>query len=517
MKKNLLIVLAVTFSGAVFSQVGINTPNPQATLHVDGAKDNPETGAPTAAQQSNDVVIRNNGYVGMGTIVPASKLDIISDNIGGSEQNDFNFRGFGSSINPGIFFRSANGTAAAPENMTNGQRIGNINFSPRANNAFQSGSAIFSNYRGDETTGLTDLQLLTSGIERARINENGDVGVGTANPVAKVDIVGDTFGVKRATGSGSWDNIWFDISNSSAPSINASGAETGLQFKVGANTTGTYGDGQTLTTVATLSSNGNVGIGTTAPQNRLDLGGTNGGASVTDPIGKKLALFNNSSGTDFYGLGINTGILQFHAGSTANEAPGMVLSTAGTVGIAVTDPTNTLDINGTTRVRSMPTAAGPTVVTPVYSDANGVLNRAVSATYGTVINNTVTVAAGATGQLITGMVDGATYKVVVTTRDACLYTVIADYYVINTGFNNNFSLKGMDGLISTGTTTKGPTFTEVNRTTTTTTWTGMPTCADGGNSTSHNYTLIMPVVGTINITNNGNVSRTYQIVLTRLF
>ncbi|QBA21010.1 hypothetical protein EU348_07320 [Chryseobacterium indologenes] len=515
MKKNLLIVLAVTFSGAVFSQVGINTPTPQATLHVDGAKDNPETGAPTAAQQSNDVVIRNNGYVGMGTIVPASKLDIISDNIGGSEQNDFNFRGFGSSINPGIFFRSANGTAAAPENMTNGQRIGNINFSPRANNAFQSGSAIFSNYRGDETTGLTDLQLLTSGIERARINENGDVGVGTANPVAKVDIVGDTFGVKRATGSGSWDNIWFDISNASAPSINASGAETGLQFKVGANTTGTYGDGQTLTTVATLSSNGNVGIGTTAPQNRLDLGGTNGGASVTDPIGKKLALFNNSSGTDFYGLGINTGILQFHAGSIANAAPGMVLSTAGTVGIAVTAPTNTLDINGTTRVRDIPIAAGPTVVTPVYSDASGVLNKAVSAAYGTVINNSITAAAGATQQLISGLVTSGVYKAYVFTYDNCGNIATTEYFVTNHPLNSFYGLNGQGGHTSGNGASNNPVFNQVNRFSVQTTW-SYPGCQDGGNTTAFNYTLNMPSVGIINITNNGNISRNYQIILTKL-
>lgn len=30
----------------IFSQVGINTPNPQNIFHVDGANDNPSTGVP---------------------------------------------------------------------------------------------------------------------------------------------------------------------------------------------------------------------------------------------------------------------------------------------------------------------------------------------------------------------------------------------------------------------------------------------------------------------------------------
>lgn len=94
-------------------------------------------------------------------------------------------------------------------------------------------------------------------------------------------------------------------------------------------------DGNTFSVDA---ANKRVGIGTTTPNNRLDLGTANGAADITSPLGKKLALFNNAAGTDFYGLGINTGFLQFHASSTPTEAPGMVLSNSGNVGIGNTAP-----------------------------------------------------------------------------------------------------------------------------------------------------------------------------------
>lgn len=67
-----MLLAAINFS----AQVGINTSNPQATLHVDGGKDNAVVGAPTAVQQSNDVVVTSSGNVGVGTASPSTKLEI---------------------------------------------------------------------------------------------------------------------------------------------------------------------------------------------------------------------------------------------------------------------------------------------------------------------------------------------------------------------------------------------------------------------------------------------------------
>ncbi|WP_162073901.1 hypothetical protein [Chryseobacterium fistulae] len=72
--KNVFIITTFLVSGLAFSQVGINTVNPQATFHVDGAKDNPEIGVPSNNAQSNDFVVTQQGKVGINTITPTSTL-----------------------------------------------------------------------------------------------------------------------------------------------------------------------------------------------------------------------------------------------------------------------------------------------------------------------------------------------------------------------------------------------------------------------------------------------------------
>lgn len=74
-KRYVLIILTLSFN-LIFSQVGINTPNPRGILHTDGQKDNPVSGTTfTPAQQSNDILITGAGRIGVGTHSPAVKVD----------------------------------------------------------------------------------------------------------------------------------------------------------------------------------------------------------------------------------------------------------------------------------------------------------------------------------------------------------------------------------------------------------------------------------------------------------
>lgn len=59
-----------------YSQVGINTDTPQQMFHIDGANNNPSTGAPNEAQQIDDFVVTENAEVGIGTSEPTQKLDV---------------------------------------------------------------------------------------------------------------------------------------------------------------------------------------------------------------------------------------------------------------------------------------------------------------------------------------------------------------------------------------------------------------------------------------------------------
>ncbi|KAA2215696.1 hypothetical protein [Chryseobacterium sediminis] len=112
--KKTIVLTAVLSSVLTFSQVGIDTQNPQAKFHVDGAKDNAPTGVPTASQQANDVVITSAGNVGIGTVTPANKLTVKGGKFqytDGTENNNFvltanpsgiaSWKPIGLTLNPG--------------------------------------------------------------------------------------------------------------------------------------------------------------------------------------------------------------------------------------------------------------------------------------------------------------------------------------------------------------------------------------------------------------------------------
>ncbi|MHC5310342.1 hypothetical protein ACYSNM_09835 [Myroides sp. LJL116] len=58
---------------------GVQTRNPQGVLHIDGKGDNPKTaGIPNNTQASNDIIITDQGKIGVGTIEPKAAVDLRS-------------------------------------------------------------------------------------------------------------------------------------------------------------------------------------------------------------------------------------------------------------------------------------------------------------------------------------------------------------------------------------------------------------------------------------------------------
>lgn len=260
------------FSSLAFSQVGISTPNPQGSFHVDGAKDNVSTGVPTVAQQSNDFVVLSNGNVGVGTVNPSNKLDIRSTTNGALKIVD------GTQGNARVLTSDANGVAT---------------------------------WKDLPVSANTNIYNSNGTLTGARIVSQGN------NSLAFIS-------------SATTGNNHFSV------------------------------DGSTFSIDAAKD---RVGIGTTTPQNRLDLGPGNG---------KKLALWNSTAGDDFYGLGNDANVLQLFAGATDTGSALMTLNKNGRVGIGTTAPTNVLDVRSTTNgaLKIVDGTQGANKI--LTSDANGV-------------------------------------------------------------------------------------------------------------------------------------------------
>lgn len=81
--KKLYTIAIAAFPVILYSQVGINTQNPQGIFHIDGAKDNALAGVPTTAQQYDDFLVTNTGRLGLGTNSPTVKLEINTNSVNG--------------------------------------------------------------------------------------------------------------------------------------------------------------------------------------------------------------------------------------------------------------------------------------------------------------------------------------------------------------------------------------------------------------------------------------------------
>lgn len=77
MKKKLLLTgVFVVLSLMAKSQVGINTANPRGIFSVDGLKNNPSRGVPTANEAKDDLMMSPNGNLGIGVVSPGTTLDV---------------------------------------------------------------------------------------------------------------------------------------------------------------------------------------------------------------------------------------------------------------------------------------------------------------------------------------------------------------------------------------------------------------------------------------------------------
>ena len=309
--------------------------------------------------------VLNNGNVGIGTSSPDQSLTI---NTTGTSSASGNIRfsktssiaGMGSYIQ---FDTSASATARGVYNS----RIEGIRSS------LNNGSGILAFF-------TTNSSQSTSALERMRISENGNIGIGTTNPATKLTINNsETYSVDA--GGGRIGNVG-DPGSDNKDAVNVSYLKSALTAFAPGGASSTWGlSGNNIYNTNT----GNVGIGTNSPgyklsvesdSNGLTLGLYRDSNTVGFGVGPALFLKNSASNyvmyADYFGgiegsvAGAENGMLVFRTRRTGIITEAMRVASTGNVGIGTTNPLQQLHLTASLRLPN--TTSDTTGV--IYKDGN---------------------------------------------------------------------------------------------------------------------------------------------------
>ena len=191
---------------------------------------------------------------------------------------------------------------------------------------------------------LTKSNGSSSPAERMRIDSSGKVGIGTSSPSHKFHVYGSTNAARFSDdGTGFSLDIEHDTSNGiTTLQQTNSGGDLRLQ---GGSSSGLLLFETGGSEAMRIDSNGNVGIGTSSPSSRLDLGSdvASNGYDIN-----KITLWE--SGNNRYGFGVSGSQLNYITDANhvfyEDTTERMRIASGGNVGIGTSSPAGTLDVNG---------------------------------------------------------------------------------------------------------------------------------------------------------------------------
>ena len=318
-------------------------------------------GTGNSVADPNGFTVLTSGNVGIGTTNPGAKLDVNGATL--STYSNISWEGVNAetygTLNAKYSANSAVGRGASLAFIgDSGQYSTRIPFTSAviksehesAGNNEKNTSLVFYNHTGG-ASGTGSL------AERMRITSAGNVGIGTTNPVLKFQVnrtdSSNTQAGLSNSGTGA-ARFYFDASNGdfSGNDYMSIGQANDLIGSIDmAPFAGAFKVNMGNSNAITVLQSGNVGIGTTAPGEKLEVVGniilTNSDSRLRGGTLAGRLVVSNSDTTSYITLNGST-----RAGGAndiafiANSTSAMLINSSGNVGIGTTNPLAKLDVNG---------------------------------------------------------------------------------------------------------------------------------------------------------------------------
>jgi hypothetical protein len=228
--------------------------------------------------EADQMIIRGDGAVGMGTVQPTEELHVRTDQanpttIAVQNTNTSN------NTNTRAGFTAAS-SAAQLDIVAYGQNAAGTQAGiTKADAAFiRTGTTLDASSLNIGTGSNDPLNLFTNDVARMTFLGNGNVGIGETNPLANLQI----------TGPGAITTL--RVSNSVA------GNSIFRSWNDGGTAKTIIGSGQNDNIITFQNQNGNVGLGTQSPEQELHINGTDANFQITDSdTGADFMVLTNSS------------------------------------------------------------------------------------------------------------------------------------------------------------------------------------------------------------------------------
>jgi hypothetical protein len=298
----------------------------------------PGAGAGAAAAYGNLLLAPTGGFVGLGTTTPITIFHTVNtstvaprgplfaqfDNVGGASQ---------------LTLRKAAGTPSAPVAISSGNPLGRVRFEGYDGTTYVEGAyaIVAATENWTSTAHGTYFALgstpngTTGDLERLRIDQSGNVGIGTMAPQQNLSVEGAA-------------NVDQANANNGAPAPGLSFGSASGEAIASKRTTGGNEYGLDFYTASTarmsITNSGAVGIGTTAPGSTLDVAG-NIAVAAGDTL-RSSADFNNH----ILPYEVGTGRMALRTGGVDRLS---ILYT-GNVGVGTTTPSYPLDVAGSVAI-----------------------------------------------------------------------------------------------------------------------------------------------------------------------